>query len=192
MLPWCCIFYGVKKSKNRECLMKYLLILFTLITASCATTIPNRFEKHTEIDSKEIGILITPFEINPSVVKDVDNSMALGLGEEIATDIRSALFRNGYENVTIGNEPSNHHILIKGKITEVTGGNKHQRVWLGFGYGGTVVSARGEIYDVKKESSIMNFSVTKQSNWTYSGNETAVRENIYETAEEIVKELLAK
>ena len=39
---------------------------------------------------------------------------------------------------------------------------------------------------------VMDFNITKQSNWTYYENEAAVRENIYEIAKELVTKALEK
>jgi hypothetical protein len=171
--------------------MKHLLLTLTLIFfVGCATTMPDRITKLETFDPKEQKIVIHPFKINPDSATGVNKEFAGELGNEIALDIRSLLFEKGYGNVIIDGNTDVGNYLVKGKITEVSGGNKHQRIWLGFGYGGTIVSARGEIVDLKSMKTVMDFSITKQSNWTYSDNEAAVRENIFEIAQEIVTKAL--
>jgi hypothetical protein len=174
-------------------MMKHLLLTFTLILfAGCATTMPDRTTKLETFDPKEQKIVIHPFNFNPDIATGVNKKFVSELGNEIAIDIRSLLFEKGYKNIIIDGNTDVGDYLVKGTITEVSGGNKHQRIWLGFGYGGTIVSARGEIVDLKKMKTIMDFNITKQSNWTYSENEAAVRENIYEIAKELVTKALEK
>lgn len=170
----------------------FLLSLALIFFVGCATTMPDRITKIETFDPQEQKIVIHPFEFNPDITTGVNKEFASRLGSEIAIDIRSLLFEKGYKNVIIDDNTNVGDYLIKGKITEVSGGNKHQRVWLGFGYGGTIVSARGEIVKLKSMRTIMDFNITKQSNWTYSENEAAVRENIYEIAEDFVTKALEK
>jgi hypothetical protein len=153
---------------------------------------PDRMTKVEPFDPKGQTIVIQPFEFNPDIATEVNKDFIKDLGEEIAIDIRSLLLEKGYKKVIVGKNTTNGDYLVKGKITEVSGGNKHQRIWLGFGYGGTVVSARGEIVNLKETSTVMDFNITKQSNWTYSDNEAAVRENLYEIAKELVTKSLEK
>lgn len=173
--------------------MKHIaFILSLLVFSGCATTMPDRMTKVETFDPTNQTIVIRPFEFNPDIATEVNKDFVKDLGEEIAVDIKSLLFERGYKNVTVSNDTAIGDYLVKGKITEVSGGNKHQRVWLGFGYGGTVVSVRGDITDLKKTKTVMDFNITKQSNWTYSDNEAAVRENVYEVAKEFVTKALEK
>ncbi|MHA1630049.1 MAG: DUF4410 domain-containing protein [Candidatus Heimdallarchaeota archaeon] len=153
---------------------------------------PDRATKLDTFDPREQKVVIHPFKLNPDIASGVNKEFVKELGQEMAIDIRSLLFEKGYKNVIIDGASKEGDYLVKGKITEVSGGSKHQRIWLGFGYGGTIVSARGEIVDLKNAKVVMDFNITKQSNWTYSDNEAAVRENVYEIAKELVDKALAK
>lgn len=173
--------------------MKHLLLTLTIILfVGCATTMPDRINRLETFDPKDQKIVINPFKFNPDIATGVNREFVSELGNEMAIDIKSILFERGCKDVIIDERNNVGDYLVKGKITEVSGGSKHQRIWLGFGYGGTVVSARGEIVDLKEMKTVMDFNITKQSNWTYSDNEAAVRENIYEIAKELVTKALEK
>lgn len=172
---------------------KIFLIILISMFLGCATTIPDRMTKLDTFDpKKDQVIIIQPFEFNPDIATNVNKAYVTDFGKEIAIDIQNCFYNHGHKNIKIDVAPKEGDYLIKGKITEISGGNKHQRIWLGFGYGGTIASVRGEIINLKKSNTLSVFNITKQSNWTYSNNEAAVRENIYEIAVELVNKVLEK
>ena len=169
-----------------------IVLVLSYLFVGCATTMPDRIIKLEAFDLRGKKVVIIPFEIDSAIVSEVNLEFANELGNEIALDLRSLLYQKGYKNITVDGGELYGDYLIRGKITEVSGGNKHQRVWLGFGYGGTVVAVRGEIYDRSMNKTVFDFNITKQSNWTYSDNEAAVRENIHEIAKEIIASAIEK
>jgi hypothetical protein len=173
--------------------MKKLFLFISIsIFLGCATTIPDKMTKLDTFDPTNQVIIIKSFDLNPDIATDVNKAYIIEFGKEIALDIQNCFYSKGYKNIRIDGDPNDGDYLIKGKITELSGGNKHQRIWLGFGYGGTIASARGEIINLKKSKTLIDFNITKQSNWTYSNNEAAIRENIYEIAVELVNKALEK
>jgi hypothetical protein len=49
------------------------------------------------------------------------------------------------------------------------------------------VKAAGEMIDIETSTSIVGFSFTKRSHYTWKNDEAAVRENVREIAQEIAK-----
>ena len=83
-------------------------------------------------------------------------------------------------------EPAKGDVLIQGSITRVHGGDLQQRRLVEtFGFGATEVRAIGEVIDLATSRSILAFTFTKQSHYTWLDNETAVRGNLREIAREI-------
>ena len=171
---------------------KLFFFVSLLLIFGCSTTMPDRMTKLESFDPKNRIIIIQSFDFNPDIATGVNKSFVSDFGKEIAIDIKARLYSKGYKNIKIDGDPKEGDFLIKGKITGLSGGNKHQRIWLGFGYGASIASARGEIIDLKKSKTLLDFNITKKSNWTYSDNEAAARENIYEIAVELVDKALEK
>lgn len=179
-------------SKENKFIIIGPILLLISICLGCATTIPDKMIKLEVFDPTNQIIIIKSFDLNPDIATNVNRSYIIDLGKEIALDIRNCFYDKGYKNIRIDGDFKEGDYLIKGKITELSGGNKHQRIWLGFGYGGTIASARGEIINLKTSKTLIDFNITKQSNWTYSNNEAALRENIYEIAIDLVNKVLEK
>ena len=59
-----------------------------------------------------------------------------------------------------------------------------------FGFGATEVKVVCEVLDFKTSLSLVAFSFTKRSHYTWKENEAAVRENINEVAQEIAQVIL--
>lgn len=155
----------------------------------CATHLPNNIYGKAVLDTTK-PIRVEIFEFNPKAAVDVNTYAVENLGLELAEKIASELLSMGLQPATVN---SNNNIsedigyIIKGRILEVNGGSAMKRVWIGFGSGATTVTVKGEITNAKSGALVRNFTLTKQSNWTYSNNETAVRENINEIAIDIAK-----
>lgn len=169
-----------------------LLLILISMCLGCATTIPDKMTKLDTFDPANRIIIIQSFDLNPDIATDVNKAYIIDFGKEIALDIQNCFYDKGYKNIRIDGDPKEGDYLIKGKITELSGGNMHQRIWLGFGYGGTVASVRGEIINLKTSNHLITFNITKQSNFTFSNNEAALRENIYEIATDLVNKILEK
>jgi hypothetical protein len=165
----------------------YFLIIF-LLFSGCAQTMPDLIVGKGTIDVSEI-VGIEPFEFNPQTATNINVPSLDKFGLELAENIAGELIKRGFRTIIIKNpdQPNDIGYIIRGRILEVTGGNKHQRIWLGFGYGASNVSVRGEIVNAKTKEIIRQFTFSDQSQWSYSSNETAVRNNLYEIANEIAK-----
>ena len=162
-------------------------ISLLLILTGCATHIPNNIEGKTELDTTKI-IRIENFQYNPKGAINLNTFAIENLNIELSENISIELKKIGLHPVMATENTKEYDgYIIKGRILEVNGGSGAQRIWLGFGAGATTVTVRGEIIDAKSATQLRNFTLTKQSNWTYSNNETAVRENINEIAVEIAK-----
>jgi len=175
--------------------MKRLLLFafFLSFPIGCATTMPDRVTRLAPVEVTQKTILVQPFEFDPNIATNVDRAFVKDFGKEISIDLVDLMLKEAPKlkvQLTEGAEKGD--LLIKGSITQVEGGNKHQRIWLGFGYGASIASARGEVVDLRNAKTLMRYYITKKSNWTYSNNEAAVRENIQEIAQEIVNSILQK
>jgi hypothetical protein len=172
--------------------MKKLLFAFLLsLCFGCATTIPDRVTRLSSFEVSHKTILVQPFEFDPNIATNVEKAFVKDFGKEIAIDLLDLLHKESSNTKSLLAEGTDEKadLLIKGVITQVEGGNKHQRIWLGFGYGASIVSARGEVVDLKTSKTLMRFYITKKSNWTYSSSEAAVRENLQEIAQEIANSI---
>lgn len=165
----------------------FACVSFILIVSGCATHIPNNIEGNNELDTTKT-IIIENFEFNPHGAINLNTYAIEKFNIELSENISTELKKIGLNPVISDkNSSESDGYIIKGRILEVNGGSGAQRIWLGFGAGATTVTVRGEILDIKTAAKLRNFTLTKQSNWTYSNNETAVRENINEIAIDIAK-----
>ena len=171
-----------------------ILSLFAL--AACSPIFPNppsMVVRTYPFNPAGKMVLIQYFDFNPAIATNVDRPSVEKFGELIAFDIQKYLKRAGVKNplVVREKEPLAGDFLIKGTITEVSGGNLQQRKYLElFGFGATEVKAVGEVLDNKTSVSLVAFSFTKQSHYTWKENEAAVRENLGEIAQEIARVIL--
>jgi hypothetical protein len=135
-------------------------------------------------------ILIQHFAFNPALATNVKRPSVEKFGEVIAFDIQKYLQKAGVKHPVVvqATESLEGDFLIKGTITEVSGGNVQQRKYLElFGFGAAEVKVVGEVIDIKTSLSLVGFSFTKRSHYTRKDNEAAVRENISQIAQEIAQ-----
>jgi len=167
--------------------LKISLPIFIISLLGCTTTMPDRVVRTNPVELAGKTVLVHTFQFDPNIATNVERAFIKDFGKEIALDIVDLLQKDSKKcKALLFGASQNGDLVIKGAITQVEGGNKHQRIWLGFGYGASIVSARGEVIDLNKSSSLLRFYITKKSNWTYSNNDAAVRENLNEIAQEIV------
>lgn len=167
------------------------LIAFLFIALSgCATHIPDSIIGSAKVDNSQI-IGVETFEFNPKAAIGINQAAVENFGIELSENISAELLKAGFRSSVIKNKLATEEMtyIIRGRILEVNGGSRGQRIWLGFGAGAANVTVRGEMLNAKTKENIKNFTITKQSNWTYGGNETAVRENLNEVALEIVNNI---
>ena len=141
------------------------------------------------------AILIQHFDFIPEMATSVNKKAVGDFGETIALDIQRFLRDSGFRHplVIAPGEPAKGDVLIKGTITRVHGGDAvavQRKLVESFGFGDTEVKAAGEIIDLATSISVMAFSFTKQSRYTWVENEEAVRENLREIAREISTTLI--
>ena len=139
------------------------------------------------------SILIQPFDFNPGLATNVDSSFVEKFGEMIAVDVQNCLKKGGFRYpVVVWTEGQlKGDLLITGTIKRVSGGNAtHRKLFELFGFGATEVTAVGEIIDTKTARSLVGFSFTKRSHYTWQENEAAVRENVSEIAQEIAQVII--
>ncbi len=167
------------------------LILFSLY--DCAPQRPGLVVQSYLFDPKGKSILIQRFDFAPQIATHVSQEAVQDFGEAIALDIQRFLRNAGfrYPLVIAPGEQAKGDVLIQGTISRVDGGDALQRK-LGetFGFGATEVTATGEVIDLATSRSILAFSFTKQSHYTWLDNESAVRENLREIAQEIATALI--
>ena len=167
------------------------LILSVFTLAGCGPTLPgtpSMVVRTYPFNPAGKTILIQHFAFNPALATNVEPASVEKFGEVIAFDIQKYLKHAGVKHPVVvqATEPFEGDFLIKGTITEVSGGNVQQRKYLElFGFGATEVKVVGEVIDIKTSLSLVGFSFTKRSHYTRKDNEAAVRENISEIAQEI-------
>jgi hypothetical protein len=172
------------------------VILIFFAFAGCRPllpTTPSMVAKTYPFNPAGKTILIQYFAFDPELATNVDRSSVENFGEAIAFDVQKYLKSAGFKKALVvqAKEPLEGDFLIKGTITEVSGGNIQQRKYLElFGFGATEVKVVGEVLNIKNSLSLVAFSFTKRSHFTRKGNEAAVRENISEIAQEIAQVIL--
>ena len=175
--------------------MKRMLIsiLILWLLCGCAPERPGLVVQSYPLSPKGKTILIQHFDFYPELATSVDKRAVAGFGESIALDIQRFLKGAGFRYpLVIGpGEQAKGDILVRGTITRVYGGDVKQRMLAeSFGFGTTEVKASGEIVELATSRSILAFSFSKQSHYTWLDNETAVRENLREVAQEVAKALI--
>jgi len=175
--------------------MKRMLIpiLILWLLCGCAPERPGLVVQSYPFSPKGKTILVQHFDFNPELAASVDRGAVAGFGESIALDIQRFLKDAGfrYPLVIAPGEQAKGDILVRGTITRVYGGDVQQRMLAeSSGFGATEVKASGEMVDLATSRSILAFSFSKQSHYTWLDNEKAVRENLREVAEEVVTALI--
>ena len=170
-----------------------LLALTLFFLFGCATEWPGLVVQSYPFNPEGKAILIQHFDFAPQIATGVNQGAVRDFGEAMALDIQRFLRNAGFRHplVITPGELARGDILIQGTITRVQGGDARQRK-LGelFGFGATEVKAVGEIIDLATSRSILAFSFTKQSHYTWLDNEAAVRENLREIAREVAAALI--
>ena len=168
----------------------FALTLFLLF--GCAPEKPSLVVQTYPFNSAGKAVLIQCFDFAPQIATNVNQEAVQDFGEAIALDIQRFLRNAGFRHplMIAPGEQALGDILIRGSVTRVNGGDARQRK-LGeiFGFGATEVTATGEVIDLATSTSILAFSFTKQSQYTWLDNEAAVRENLREIAQEIATAL---
>ncbi len=175
--------------------MKRMLIpiLILWLLCGCAPERPGLVVQSYPFNPRGKTILVQHFDFNPEIANSVDKRAVAGFGESIALHIQRFLKDAGFRYpLVIGpGEQAKGDILIRGTITRVDGGDVQQRMLAeSFGLGATEVKASGEIVEVATLKSILAFSFSKQSHYTWLDNEMAVRENLREVAREVATALI--
>ena len=138
-------------------------------------------------------ILIEHFAFNPGISTKVNRAAVERFGELIALDIQRFLGKAKFKHplVVAPGEAAQGDFLIRGTITRVHGGDSwERRTGEVFGFGATEVTATGEVVDLAASQSVTAFSFTKKSSYAWTDNESAVRENLREIAQEIAAILM--
>ena len=170
-----------------------IFILSVWILSGCATDRPGLVVQSYPFNPAGKAILIQHFDCSPESATRVKKEEVAGFGEAIALDIQRFLQDKGFRHplVIVPGEPASGDILIRGTITRVHGGDLRQRMLVeSFGFGATEVKASGEVVELATSRSILAFSFSKQSHYTWLENEAAVRENLREVAQEIARALI--
>ena len=169
----------------------FVLTLFLLF--GCAAERPSLVVQSYPFNPAGKAILIQSFDFAPQIATNVNQGAVENFGEAIALDIQRFLRNAGFRHplMIAPEEQAKGDILILGTITRVDGGDARQRK-LGeiFGFGATEVTATGEVIDLATSRSVLAFSFTKRSQYTWLDNEDAVRENVREIAQEIATALI--
>jgi hypothetical protein len=183
--------------KNRLvfCARPYALCaaVFLLLSVGCASEKPSLVAYSYPFSAKGRAILIQHFDFNPGVSTKVNQAAVQKFGELIALDIQRFLGNANFDHplVIAPGEQRKGDFLIRGTITRVQGGDSRERRTVEvFGLGATEVRAVGEVVDLAASRSVAAFSITKQSSYTWLDNESAVRENLREIAQEIAAILI--
>jgi hypothetical protein len=185
----------MRKRKRVPCALPYALGVFFAFSfwVGCAAEKPSLVVHSFPFDPSGKAILIQHFDFNPDISTQVRKLAVQGFGELIALDIQRALKSAGFQHplVIAPGEQAKGNLLIKGTITRVHGGDFRERIWVeSFGPGATEVRAMGEVIDLGTSRSVAAFSLVKQSSYTWLDNESAVRENLREIAQEIAAILI--
>ncbi|MEN3111148.1 DUF4410 domain-containing protein [Uliginosibacterium paludis] len=161
-----------------------IFVLASLVSG-CATHMPNNVEGDAGL-GRTRPIIVENFDFNPKGAVDVSADSIEKLNLELSENVVSELKKMGLPaKLADKSAPAQDAYVLKGRILQVNGGSTALRIWIGFGAGSTTVTVRGEVLDAKTGAQVRNFTLTRQSNWTYSNNEAAVRENIGELASDI-------
>jgi hypothetical protein len=182
------------KAGKRElalCALRFALCVFLLF--GCAAEKPSLVVYSFPLDPAGKAILIQHFDFNPGISTQVKKEAVQRFGELIALDIQRGLKSAGFRHplVIAPGEQAKGDLLIKGTITRVHGGDFRERRRVeSFGPGATEVRAVGEVIELSTSRSAAAFSLVKESSYTWLDNESAVRENLKEIAQEIAAILI--
>jgi hypothetical protein len=169
------------------------VIGISFLWLGCSTASPDLIVQQKFFKTEGKRILIQHFDLNPTAATQVHKPSVAHFGETLALDIQQYLrLAHFQKTLVIGPaEPARGDILIQGAITGLAGGNQTYRILLNlFGFGGTHVAVKGEAIDLTDSQTVLAFSFSRRSPYTWKSNEEAVRENLREIAQEIARALI--
>jgi hypothetical protein len=172
---------------------RWLFLGGLFLGLGCSTASPDLVVQNEFFQAEGKRILIQHFDLNPKTTTDVQKPSVVKFGETLALDIQQYLRLARFQKtLVIGpGEPAQGDILIQGSITRLAGGNQGYRMLLDlFGFGGTHVAVKGQVIDLTDSKTILAFSLSRRSHYTWRNNERAVRENLREIAEEIARAVI--
>jgi len=176
--------------KAMKCILLFALTFF--FSFGCAAERPGLILQSYPFNPAGKAILVQRFDFSPQIATNVNQEAVRNFGEAIALDIQRYLRTAGFRHPLVidPGELARGDVLIRGTISRVDGGNAQQRK-LGetFGFGATEVTVTGEVIDLPASRSVLAFSFTKQSPYTWLENEAAVRENLRQIAQEVATAL---
>ena len=159
----------------------------------CSTASPDLIVQQEFFKTEGKRILIQYFDLNPMTATEVHKPSVAKFGETLALDIQQYLRLAHFQKTLViaPAEPARGDILIQGAITHLAGGNQTYRMLLDlFGFGGTHVAVKGQVIDLADSKTILDFSLSRRSHYTWKNNEQAVRENLREIAQEIARAVI--
>ncbi len=162
-----------------------VLLIFLL---GCAADRPSLVVQSYPFNPAGKAFLIEYFAFDPDISTGVKRDAVQSFGEIVSLDIQRYLKEAGFRLPIVipPGEPAKGDVLVKGAIIRVQGGDLRKRRWLeSTGFGTTEVKATGQVIDLASSRSVLAFSLTKQSHYTWLDNEAAVRENLREIAREV-------
>jgi hypothetical protein len=182
------------KKQASSAMLYALCVLFPFFFwIGCAAEKPSLVVHSYPFNPRGKTVLVQHFAIHPEISTGLNKRTVQRFGELIALDIQRSLRNAGFQHslVIVPGEKAEGDFLVKGTITRVQGGDARERRWFeSLGFGATEVRATGEIIDLAASRSVAAFSLVKRSSYTWLDNESAVRENLREIAQEIAALLI--
>lgn len=99
--------------------------------------------KYSNVDDEERPKVDS---MKPMLVKIVSES----LGAELKT-------RKLFKNIELNTVPKGKALVLEGEFTEINGGSRALRFWVGFGAGKTYLKTRGKLFDAESGKELANF-----------------------------------
>ncbi len=167
---------------------RFFLPALLVFLLACAAERPSLIVQSYPFNPAGKAFLIEYFAFDPDISKGVRRDAVQGFGEIVSLDIQRYLKEAGFRLPVVipPGEAAKGDVLVRGTIIRVQGGDLQKRRWLeSTGFGATEVKATGEVIDLASSRSVLAFSLTKQSHYTWLDNEAAVRENLREIAREV-------
>jgi hypothetical protein len=172
---------------------RHLLLGVIFLSLGCTAASPDLVVRNEFFQAEGKRILIQHFDLDPMTATGVHQPSVAKFGETLALDIRQYLKLARLEKtLVIGpGESAQGDILIQGSITHIAGGDQvHRMSFELFGDGAAVVRVQGQVIDLAASRTILSFSLSRSSHYTWLNNERAARENLREIAEEIARAVI--
>jgi hypothetical protein len=171
----------------------WAVIAISSLWLGCSAASPDLVVRNGFFQAEGKRILIQYFDFDPMTATGVHQPSVAKFGETLALDIQQYLRLARFQKTLVitPGEPAQGDILIQGSITHLAGGNQAYRMLLDlFGFGGTHVTVQGQVIDLTDSKTILAFSLSRRSHYTWRNNEQAVRENLREIAQEIARAVI--